>query len=61
MSPPAYQAYNARNFRQLAQFQTWPGYALKEIETVARVLPFKTNNYVVDELIDWKNTHKDPR
>jgi KamA family protein len=30
------------------------------IEVVGTVLPFKTNNYVVDELIDWKNFEKDP-
>lgn len=60
MSTPVYQAYNVRNFRQLPQFQSWPADALKEIETVARVLPFKTNNYVVDELIDWDNIPADP-
>src|SRR6056297_3145296 len=30
------------------------------IEVVGTVLPFKTNNYVVDELIDWENFEKDP-
>lgn len=30
------------------------------IEIVGRVLPFKTNNYVVDELIDWGNVEYDP-
>lgn len=30
-----------------------------EIEVVGNVLPFKTNNYVVDQLIDW-NDLKDP-
>jgi KamA family protein len=30
------------------------------IEVVGTVLPFKTNNYVVDELIDWNNFEKDP-
>ena len=27
---------------------------------VSHVLPFKTNNYVVDELIDWDNFRNDP-
>lgn len=31
-----------------------------EIEVVGTVLPFKTDNYVVDELIDWSNFEKDP-
>ncbi|WP_245820225.1 KamA family radical SAM protein [Mariniphaga anaerophila] len=30
------------------------------IEVVGTVLPFKTNNYVVDELIDWRNFEDDP-
>ena len=33
---------------------------ISEIETVSRVLPFKTNNYVVDELIDWEQYRTDP-
>ncbi|GAB7186008.1 L-lysine 2,3-aminomutase [Kitasatospora sp. Ki12] len=31
-----------------------------EIQTVAAVLPFKVNNYVVDELIDWTAAPDDP-
>ncbi|MEZ5103618.1 MAG: lysine 2,3-aminomutase [Draconibacterium sp.] len=31
-----------------------------EIEVVGTVLPFKTNNYVVDELINWNNFQEDP-
>ncbi len=30
------------------------------IEVVGHVLPFKTNNYVINELIDWDNYKKDP-
>lgn len=30
------------------------------IEVVGRVLPFKTNNYVIDELINWDNIPDDP-
>ena len=33
---------------------------IEAIEIVGRVLPFKTNNYVVDELIDWNNIPDDP-
>lgn len=32
----------------------------KEIEIAAKVIPFKTNNYVVDYLIDWENYRNDP-
>lgn len=30
------------------------------IEVVGRVLPFKVDNYVIDELIDWSNIPDDP-
>ena len=60
MTTPKYRAYSVRNFRDLPQLGSWPESSLKEIETVARVLPFKTNNYVVDELIDWDNAPNDP-
>jgi KamA family protein len=33
---------------------------IKDIEIVGRILPFKTNNYVVNELIDWDNIETDP-
>ena len=31
-----------------------------EIRVVANVLPFRTNNYVVEELINWNNIPNDP-
>jgi len=32
----------------------------RDIEIVGHVLPFKTNNYVINELIDWRNVETDP-
>ena len=32
----------------------------RDIEIVGRVLPFKTNNYVINELINWENVETDP-
>jgi L-lysine 2,3-aminomutase len=31
-----------------------------EIDIVSRVIPFKTNNYVIDYLIDWEKYDSDP-
>jgi len=31
-----------------------------QMEVVGNVLPFKTNNYVVEQLIDWDNVPYDP-
>jgi len=60
MSELKYRAYSARNFREIPQLKGRSEADLTEIETVARVLPFKTNNYVVDELIDWSDIPADP-
>jgi KamA family protein len=58
--PPKYCAYTLSNFRQLKQVQRLSEEQRFAIEVVAQVLPFKTNNYVVDELIDWDNVPNDP-
>jgi L-lysine 2,3-aminomutase len=36
------------------------GQMIHEIDITARIFPFKTNNYVVEELIDWANVDTDP-
>ena len=55
-----YRSYTLRNFREIPHLGVVPEEELKAIEVVGRVLPFKTNNYVVDELIDWDNYADDP-
>ncbi|GAP44489.1 L-lysine 2,3-aminomutase [Lentimicrobium saccharophilum] len=55
-----YKAYTARNFRSLPQIRQLPESLKKEMEIVAMVLPFKSNSYVVNELIDWENVPDDP-
>ncbi len=55
-----YQIYTARNYKQIAQIQQVSEADLRSTDIVAHVLPFKTNNYVVDELIDWENYKNDP-
>lgn len=60
MNLKPYQAYTLHNYRQIPQLAQLPPEELDAIEIVGRVLPFKTNNYVVDELIDWGNVPNDP-
>ncbi len=55
-----YRTYTLRNFREIPQLKFLPEEKLFDIEVVARVLPFKTNNYVINELIDWDNYARDP-
>lgn len=55
-----YKSYSLYNFRQIPQMEFLTEEERFEIEVVGTVLPFKTSNYVVDELIDWSNFKKDP-
>lgn len=55
-----YQAYGLGNYRNIPQASRLSQDELRAIEVVGRVLPFKTNNYVVEELIDWENIANDP-
>ncbi len=55
-----YHAYTLRNFREIHQLKAIPEEKLFDIDVVGSVLPFKTNNYVVNELIDWDNYAEDP-
>lgn len=55
-----FTTYNAKNFREIEYVKYLSEKTKEEIDIVSRVIPFKTNNYVVDYLIDWKNYEKDP-
>jgi len=55
-----YIAYNAKNFRKIEYIRYLDPQLIEDTEIVAKVLPFKTNNYIVDYLIDWKNYEQDP-
>lgn len=55
-----YQAYTLYNFKTIPQIGNLSKEEILNIEVVGHILPFKTNNYVVDELIDWHNYHSDP-
>jgi len=48
------------NLRTIPQIQEMSKEDQFEMEVVGNVLPFKTNNYVVEQLIDWNNIPKDP-
>ncbi len=57
---PRIKTYTLANFRDLPQIQKLGAEKQFEMEVVGNVLPFKTNNYVVEQLIDWNNVPKDP-
>jgi len=55
-----YRSYALHNFRQIPQLERLSAAELEAMAVVANVLPFKTNNYVIGELIDWDNYRDDP-
>ncbi|MFW6253630.1 MAG: KamA family radical SAM protein [Chitinivibrionales bacterium] len=55
-----FQVYTVRNFNQISQLQRLSSSDRHAIEVVGNVLPFKVNNYVIEELIDWNNIPEDP-
>src|SRR5690625_331746 len=55
-----YKAYSLRNFRKIPQMERLSEEDKFAIEVVGSVLPFKVNNYVIDELINWDDVPNDP-
>jgi KamA family protein len=52
--------YGLRDIDRIPQLQKLSDEQRFNIKVVANVLPFRTNNYVVEELIDWDNVADDP-
>ncbi|WP_222937597.1 KamA family radical SAM protein [Spartinivicinus ruber] len=52
--------YNLKNFESIPQLQRFNDEQKHAIRVVGNILPFRTNNYVLDELIDWNNIPNDP-
>lgn len=55
-----YKAYALHNFLSIPQIKNLSKDQIKDIQVVGNVLPFKVNNYVIDELIDWDNAENCP-
>jgi len=55
-----YKTYMMHNFKTLPQVEKLSEDLIEAIEVVGSVLPFKTNNYVVENLIDWDKVPNDP-
>lgn len=56
-----YKSYSLNNFKAAPQVSKFLSDEVKHsIEVVGNVLPFKVNNYVMEELINWTNIPEDP-
>ena len=54
------QVFTQAHLKKIPQFSRLPRQVQFEIEVAANVFPFRINQYVIDELIDWDNWHSDP-
>ena len=55
-----FKTYTLHNYKTIPQIAALSDEMIEAIEVVGRVLPFKTNNYVINELIDWTHIDNDP-
>ena len=55
-----YVAYTSQSFKKSRYYDLIPESYREDFDILTRVLHFKTNNYVLDNLIDWQNFDHDP-
>ena len=60
MKATKYRPYILRNYNDLPQLNALADEEREAIGVVGQVLPFKSNNYVVEQLIDWNDVPDDP-
>lgn len=64
MSPlpehPAFRSLNLASLERSAYWSRIPEPLREGLQVVGRVLPFRVNSYVLDELIDWAHVPDDP-
>lgn len=58
--PPRYKVFTRRQIDEIPQLRMLPELERTAMKAVASVLPFRVNNYVIDELIDWSRIPEDP-
>lgn len=57
---PAYRAYGRRHIARIRQLDGLSRESVVALEVASTVLPFRVNDYVLEELIDWSNVPSDP-
>lgn len=55
-----FKVYTEKHLDQISQLDNLPSQLRHEISVVARILPFRVNQYVLDTLIDWDDAETDP-
>ncbi|MEN8168232.1 MAG: lysine 2,3-aminomutase [Pseudomonadota bacterium] len=57
--PQRFKVFTQRDLERIAPLQILPKSTRFEMQVVASVLPFRVNEYVINELIDWDNVPDD--
>ncbi|TVP89573.1 MAG: lysine 2,3-aminomutase [Thioalkalivibrio sp.] len=60
IEPRSFKVFNERSLDRIDALSKLPGEMREEMRVVASVLPFRVNQYVIDELIDWSRVPEDP-
>jgi KamA family protein len=55
-----FRVYTRKDLDQIPQLRRLPPPLLEDMKAVSAVLPFRVNNYVIEDLIDWSNIPEDP-
>lgn len=59
-TPERFQVFTERQLDKIEALNRLSEQQLFEMKVVAKVLPFRVNQYVLDHLINWNNIPKDP-
>lgn len=57
---PPYRVYSRPGIHRIKQLQGLGANQILALKTVSAVLPFRVNDYVIENLIDWENVPNDP-
>lgn len=55
-----YKSFSLKDLENIPQLKSLGKEVIDDIQVVAEIYPFKTNNYVVEQLIDWEKGIDDP-
>jgi KamA family protein len=58
--PVKFKPYTRQSIHQAPQWQLLSEDLREAVQVISHVLPFRTNQYVMNELIDWSNVPDDP-
>lgn len=58
--PARFKPYTRQSISQARQWQWMPAHLQEAVQVVSHVLPFRANEYVMEQLIDWSNIPDDP-